>query len=390
MDAPASGTTPQQPASAHDSFASQYDVQDTVPTPTPQSIQTAVEQARPVAPTVTPAAPQPAIAAPQGSVPAAKEGPAAAAATATQPSAATTHPAWLTAKATELGVHPLIVDRFDTAQLTQYVFDQLSQARQIAAQNHQAAIVGQGQQAPATPTVPVSPANPSGPGVATIPAAPQVPVAPQQPAFDWGTFDDVDDFGRPVKKQYTDADINPALAHHVKAQAERIAKLESFIATMNQQVTTARESQVQKKFDELFNSVPEVFGTGSAAQVRASAPAEFQRRSVAYNAVKEMVQSSGGSLSPDEAFRIVTKSLFGRDVPQVAAAARQAAGTGQQPAGPGANFQNATVAVPTQRQAPTSPPGKQAAVDAVSQWWQDQAGAAVGSGVDTSLEEFLP
>jgi hypothetical protein len=74
----------------------------------------------------------------------------------------------------------------------------------------------------------------------------------------------------------------------------------------------------------------------------------------------------------------------------VAAAARQAAGTGQQPASPGASFPNATVAVPTQRQAPTSPPGKRAAVDAVSQWWQDQAGAAVGSGVDTSLEEFLP
>jgi hypothetical protein len=387
MDAPAGGTTPQQPASAHDSFASQYDVQDTVPTPTPQSIQTAVEQARPVAPTVAPAAPQPAVAATQGSVPAAKDGQAAAAATTT---ATPGHPAWLTAKATELGVHPLIVDRFDTAQLTQYVFDQLSQARAIASQNHQATIVGQGHQVPATPTVPVQPASPSGPGVAAIPAAPQVPAAPQQPAFDWGTFDDVDDFGRPVKKQFTDADINPAIAHHVKAQAERIAKLESFIATMSQQVTTARESQVQKRFDELFNGVPEVFGAGSAAQVRASAPAEFQRRSVVYNAVKEMVQSSGGQLSPDEAFRIVTKSLFGRDVPQVAAAARQAAGTGQQPASPGASFPNATVAVPTQRQAPTSPPGKRAAVDAVSQWWQDQAGAAVGSGVDTSLEEFLP
>lgn len=346
---------PATPApSAMDSLAASFDVQDP---PHQYNL-----------PAPAPAQPAPANVPPQG-----QPAPSAAVvATAVVPK----HPAWLMAQAVELGVHPLLLDRLDTNELGQFVYDQNKAIRENGSQASRSAAVQN--QNPAG-------GSPSEVAAAAVAAAQAAVQTQQAKEFDWGEFQEYDEYGRPVagkKRKYTDEDVNPALAHHIKALTEKIGGLEKFIGTMQNQAVASHEMKFQNDFDAAFAGYPAVFGTGTAATIK-SQPEFFERRKLVFGAAKAMMKS----LPPEIASKMpiatavatMTKSMFGIDAP--AAAASQ---SGQ----PAPDFTGGAVARPTQRQPSSKPLGTARATEAVTQWWQDQAVNGSTAEGDTSIDEF--
>lgn len=287
---------------------------------------------------------------------------------------ASQHPAWLTRQAADLGVHPLVAERLDTASLTQVVMEELSRQRAEFAERSRAATI---QQPPAAPQQ------------APAPGQPAAVAQPQQPPpFDWGTFDETDHEGRVIgKKTYTEADIDPAVAHHIRTLTQEVAGLKQFINTMGQQAQTSREAQVQAEFDRAFDRFPSIFGQGTAQTLKGKP--EFERRRVIYGAVKGMYSAmppaARDAMTIEAAVAAMTQNMFG---------AAAAATPTPAPAVPGVptpqQFQQGAVAQPTQRRDSGKPLGRDRAVDEARQWWQDQQ-AAGGLPADggTSIDEFL-
>lgn len=348
-----------------DALASAFDVQDP-----PYQFATVAESVTP-APVTAPAQPAPAFVPPQG-----QPAPSAA----PQPAPVTPkHPAWLIAQATELGIHPLLLDRLDTNELGQFVYDQNTLIRQNAAAQSRGAAV-------------TNPNPPGGTPHEVAAAATQTaPPPPQSQAreFDWGEFQEYDEYGRPVagkKKKYTDEDVNPALAHHIKKLTDEVQGLKSFIGTMQNQAIASSEKKFENEFDAAFSNYPAVFGAGSAAQVKGQ-PEFFERRKLVFGAAKAMMKSLppelAGKMTIATAVATMAKSMFGVD--PVAAAATPATPAGS----PAPDYTNAGVARPTQRQPSSKPLGVERAEEAVKHWWQEQSANGKPVEGDTTVDEFL-
>jgi hypothetical protein len=305
----------------------------------------------------------------------------APAAAATQPAPAPTpapqtppapkHPAWLTSKAEALGLHPLLVERLDTGELSQVVTESLHRQLAERADRSRTETV-QGQQGQAA--------------AAATPAQPQAP-----PAFEWGEFEDEDPrTGAKEKRKYTDEDIAAPIAHHIKKLYEKVSRveeLEKYIATMQKQVVESAEARREREFDAAFSKFPALYGQGGYAAVKDNT--EFlTRRKAAYQMAKAMIQSAppelAAQLTVESVVTNLTRTMFGQA--PVAAAATPA----PQPNHPGNGYANGHVAQPTARQPGARQPGRAAAIDAVSDLWrQQQAQAPTPAGDYTTLDEFL-
>lgn len=295
------------------------------------------------------------------------------------------HPKWLTDMAEQQGLHPLVLERLPTEEVNRIVIETMN--RQLAERSQSSAI--QAIQAP--PQAPVIPGLPTPTQQAVAAVATQPPSAPQQPSFDWGMHPDVDDrTGLPTAaRQYTDADINPAIAAHIKKLAARTEELESFIKTMGQQVSQTQEQKIEAEFDASFNKYPAVFGQGNAKAL-AGKP-EFERRKAVFQAVKGMYHAlpaaARGSITIDSAVASMAQTLFGVQTQAAAPAAQPVPPT--EPSHPGQGFVGGAVAVPTQRRAANLPPGRDAAVQAAVDWWGEQKGQGADPDAGTSMNEFL-
>lgn len=339
-------------------LASLYEVSDPEPAyvlPEPVAKPTPV-----AAPAVAPVAPA-AAAAPVAAQPASAVAPAAP---------ASRHPAWLSAQFDALGLNPLLSERLSTEDLTRVVLD--TQAQKVAEADSR---VRSGLLA-ATPNAAAQ--------VAAV-AAPN-PAAQQQPAaFDWGTFDDVGIDGTVTKKVYSDADIDPALAHHIKSQDKRIAEMERFIKGMSQTVAQSHEARVEAEFDRAFEKFPAVFGTGPGGSLRGKP--EFERRKAVYGAVKGMFlalpEAARASMTVESGVQAMAKSLFNAEPTGAAAAATPGTPTPEQ-------FVAGAVAVPTQRRPSDQPFGRDRAVAETTEFMRETTAAGgVPSGGDTTLDEFF-
>lgn len=353
-------TTPEQAAA----FVAQYDVvdpphtfaipvPDTKPAETKPAVATVATPESPAAPALIASAPvKPVAENVQSPVPAVVPAPSTPVAT-----VATVHPEWLTKEATTIGIPAYIQSHLPTDVLTQAVMERLRQPAPVATV--------------ATPQ--------------PVPA--QVPVTPTPPAFNWGTFDETGAQGRVIaKKTYTDADIDPAIAAHIKLLHQEIATLKQFQTGVTHQVQTSQEQQITAMFDTAFNTVPQVFGTGAAKDVKDKP--EYARRQAVYNAVKGMLQglpaNLKGSISVPQAIAIQAKALFGVDIANPVATVATGQPTPQQ-------FQNGQVAQPTQKKAATPQPGRDTAVSAATEWWSQNVTNNNGTpaSADTQLSEFF-
>lgn len=382
MSTPASGApTIPNPAAMFDIVDPPHDYQILVPDPVvPAAAVPPVAPAPAPAPVATVATPAP-IAAP--SAPSAPSAP-------TAPTAPTApkHPDWLVRAAEGQGMHPLILERLDTNDLNAIVVSTMQ--RQLQERN--TAIATQTIQAP--PQVQPPNSQPGTPPLVPQPAVPiqQAPAHPQQPAFDWGVHPDIDDrTGLPTApRQYTDADINPAIGAHIKALATEVTNLKRFISTMNQTVAQSTEEKIQREFDTEFQKYPQVFGQGDGRAVHGKP--EFERRRIVYQSVKAMFQTlppeARTAVTIGGAVQNYTKTLFGADPATVAAPAP--VGAPGSPVQPGANFAGAGLAVPTQRKPAPAGPGRDQAIEATLDWWnQNKAANPADAGGGTSLNEFL-
>ena len=296
--------------------------------------------------------------------PAAATGAAAAAAPATSP--APKHPAWVLQHAAEFGIHPLVIDRLPTGELSQLVMETMARARQEQATRGVANAI-------------------QTPQAAAAAAQPQ-PVAP---SFDWGVHDDTDDSGRTIRKQFTDADVHPAVAVHIKSQNDRIKRLEDSLQNMHQSAAVSVEQQRQGQFDVAFNKIGGVFGTGTANSLKGTA--EFGRRGSVYAAVKGMYNALPAEvregMTIEQAVFTMAKSMFGAEVP--AAAANAARPTNGQPTAE--QFRNGTVQPPTQRRGSDQQFGPARAKEEAVAWFaEQQAAGAIPANGGTSMDEFLP
>ncbi len=298
------------------------------------------------------------------------------------------HPQWLVTAAESQGIHPLVLERLDTNDLNAIVISTMQ--RQLAERNNAVAV--QTITAPQTQPVPVGtiPGQP-----ATIqPVSAQAPVAPSQPqvpSFDWGVHPDVDMVtGQPTApRQYTDADINPAIAAHIKTLTTEVVGLKKFIATMNNTVAQSTEEKIQREFDTEFQKYPGVFGQGDGRAVHGKP--EFERRRIVYQSVKAMFQTlppeARAAVTIGGAVQNYTKTLFGAD-PVATVSGPQFAP--QPTPAPGQNFMGGAVAVPTQRKPAATQPGRDAAIEATMEWWNANKAANPAEGAGgTSLNEFL-
>lgn len=274
------------------------------------------------------------------------------------PSTPAAHPEWLTKEATAIGIPAYMQAHLPTEVLSQAVMEKLR-------------------------TAPVAPgAAPTAPGAAVV-----APVAPAPPPFNWGTFDETDAAGRVVaKKTYTDADIDPAIAAHIKLLHQEIANLKQFQSGVVATVATTQEQQITQVFDAAFNSVPQVFGAGGAKDVKDKP--EYARRQAVYNAVKSMIQALPeglkGSITIPQAIAIQAKALFNVDIPKAGGAPANGQPTAQQ-------FQNGQVAHPTQKKAATPTPGRDVAIGAATEWWKENVtnNAGTPQSGDTQISEFF-
>lgn len=329
-----------------DSLAAQYDVRDIEPTPVPAATVTNKPQDNQNAPVVPVA-----------------------------PSAQTPkHPAWLMRQAEELSIHPLVIDRLDTASLTQFVVESLSSRRaESAAISHANTI-----------------ANPNPPGQTPASVAAAAMPKPPEPQFDWGIHDEYDEYGNKTGKQmqYTDDNVNPAIAAHIKKLVKKVEELETFQSSMVKHATESNDQRVTREFDSAFSQFPQLFGQGDATAV-ANHPDLMQRRRVVFGAVKGMFQSMpkemSTSMSIAEAVKTMTKSLFGIDSVAAAAAPTPSInGHGKQP-----DYANGHLAAPTNRLPNPKPLGEARAKDEAKAWWEAQRTEGIPGDVDTQIDEFM-
>lgn len=376
---------PPAPANGRADLAALYDVHDPVHEYTvPDAIANPATPARPVAatPGVTAAATTP-VATP-ALQPAPTVTPALSPTGSPAPALAPRHPAWLMEKAATLGLHPLLSERLSTEDFTQLVVGELSKFASANAQASAAAAI-QGRATPAeAPIHPQTPGNPAAAAAspATPPAAAAAnPSAPQ--AWDWGVWDDTDDAGRPIKKQYTDADVHPAVGNHIKLQAARIAKLEGQLAAITQREQAAGQTAHERTVDAAFAKLGGIFGTQAARQMPAGSP-ELERRKTVYAAVKGMYAAlepaAREALPLEQAVFTMAKSLFGVAGPAAAAGTP----TPEQ-------YVSGTLQPPTQRRGNDQPLGRDRAVEEATAWWKEnQAAGAIPANGGTSMDEFLP
>lgn len=341
------------PANGAADFASQYDIHDPVHELAEEAVTAAAARATPAkpAPTTTPA-PAPA-AQPAGSSPAAPQSPA--------PSAPVQkHSARVLAHATNLGIHPLVIERLSADELSDYVLDELSKVRQSNATASVAA------------------------AIQTPPPAAAVSPPPPPPSF-WGVHDDIDPLtGAPTKREIQDQDLHPALVAQIKAQDARIKQLETFIQSNVQAANLTADQQRQKAFDDACSKVGGLLGVGTAQQLKGKP--EFDRRSTLYAAVKGMYTSLPPELRDqmplEKAVASMAKSLFG--IEPAAAATQPNGPTPQQ-------FRQAAVGTPTQRRGNDQPLGRDTAIEAANAWWKENAaGGGIPESGNTSMDEFLP
>lgn len=278
------------------------------------------------------------------------------------------HHDWVLRYATDLGVHPLIVERLGKEDLTQYVMAEMAKARQNASSNQATAtITGRGSQPP----------------------APVTPSQPAEPVFDWGVHDDVEPDGRIVKKQFTDEMVHPAVASHIKAQEKRIRTLESKIDGMIQGAQQQHTNRVANEFDAAFNKLGGMFGVGNAQTLEGSQEKKY--RAIVFGAVKGMYDvlppDARANMTIEKAVFSQARAMFGVE-PPVAAAATQPQGNGRPTP---EQFRTGGVAPPTQRRGDDNPNGRDRAIAEAQAWWSEQVAQGGSPAVgDTSMDEFLP
>lgn len=300
----------------------------------------------------------------------------------TQQAAQPRIPEYLVQRATEQGIPQIVIDRLDGLGLSELLREmEVRRLRESHAATTQAAIQ-----------------NPNPPGqvnreaaaaaIAQQVAAPQ----PQVPSFDWGEWDDFDVNGQPIpnsKRKYTDADINPAIAHHIKTLSTELAEAKRMLGSIVNQATAVHEDRVTREFDDTFSQWPNVFGKGSAAEVSKTPEGQnmFQRRKMIFQSVKAMFASmppeAASRISIKDAVNNMVKSMFSLDPPAAAAGGGQ--NVQQRP-----DYTNGTLQRPTQRTPSSKPPGPARAKESVAQWWQNQAnGEGVPDDGVTTPDEFL-
>lgn len=355
-----------------DALSASYDIQDE---PAPIDLKAIEDLAKPApkpAPTPTPT-PQAPAAVP-ATAPATAAPVPAPAAPEKRPSA---HSASLLKRATDLGIHPIVIDRLNSSELSDLVFEQMSARLAAAAENSRAATVQSAAQAPAAP-------EPQKVEAASTPAE------EQDRSWDWGEHQAYDEYGNPIagkKMKYTDEMLNPALAHHIRAQAKRIEKLEKFISQVEQQQVTRHESRIERDFDEAFSLFPDTFGVGGAAAVRDNAEL-MERRKVTYAAVRAMFSTMpkevAGKMTIKDGVVAMAKSLFGKD-PKVEAASTPAV----PPNHPGQRYAGAALAAPTNRQPSDLPLGEARAKEEIKAWWNENRESGTPQGGATTPDEFF-
>lgn len=353
--ATAPATTPAAPT-----LASLYDVHDPV-------FEYQVQDAAPAA-AVAPEQAKPANATP-GVTPAPSVPPVAPAAPAPAPVAAPKHPERLLRYASELGIHPLIVDKFSTDDLNAFVMDQLATVRQTHQQNQTASTI----------TNPV--------------AAAATPAVPAEPPFDWGKHPVLDAEGRATAatRQYTEDEVHPVLAAHIKTLHGEIKGLKAELANMARAGAQSAEAQREKVFDAAFNKLGGVFGTGDAASLKGKP--EWDRRATVYAAVKGMYaalpQAMRNTMPIEDAVFSIAKSMFNVPVPAPQAAPAAAAAQNGVPT-PEA-FRTGGTQPPTARRSNNDRPvGRDRAVHDATEWFKQQAteGNPVEAG-GTQMDEFF-
>lgn len=323
--------------------AAAYDV-------SPEYTSSAVQPVAPTAPAQKPPA-----------APAAPASPPAPAAPAA-PAAAAAHPKWLTDRASDLGLHPLMVERLDTASLQQVVIESLAAQRSAAQAEARSALTN-----PPPQTVEQSEAQAQARGV----------------EFDWGEHEDYDVHGRPTgkKRKYTDDDTAPHLAAAIKRMAAELEQVKAFNQQMVAQMRGSQERTVEQQFDSVFSEMPGVFGTGTGAALKGRP--EFERRAAVFNAVRNMLRGlpreAAAKADIRSAVLLMSKTLFGVEPAAPAAAATPKPEAAALPAShPGHAFASGGVAQPTDRSTQQQPKGEARARQAVADWWAQQEPAASG------------
>lgn len=277
------------------------------------------------------------------------------------PPATGKHPKWLADQVADLGLHESVL-ALDTESLGTLVADQNRKLRAEYAEQRRAAAHDQ-----ATPAQPVQ----------------SKPTVTETPSLDWGEVEDQDEDGRTIKRKVREDELHPSIVHVMKAQAEQIRRLEAVIAQGVQTATQTREQTFHNQLDTSFSRHPNVFGSGSAADVRGKP--EFRRRKAVLEELRQMPEEARAGKSLDQLIDLVAADLFG----PMQTSAPAADGGAQKEAV--AKWNSGAVARPTQRANSDKAPGRARAVDAVRQFLKETAADAENPlASDVTLDEFLP
>ncbi len=295
--------------------------------------------------------------------------PVASAAT-VPPPAPPKHPRYLLAQATELGLPEAVVAGVSTEVLGELV----ARETKLVMQERRGQSVAAARQGD-SPAVPVAAA-----------ATPAAPVPP--PAFDWGEMDDEVD-GRVVRRKVTDDDLHPAIAGVIKRQDARIKDLEAAIASAGQQVRANEERTIEARLDAAFSAMPRAFGEGPAAAVKGT-PA-FQRRKAVWAAMQEMPPEVKATMTLEAALAKCAEDLFGVKVATAATPPKPSPKPKPVPAAVVDEWNDGSLARPTNRTAPAQANGRAKAVASLSEYLGGiSTGEAADGGPDVTLDEFLP
>lgn len=215
--------------------------------------------------------------------------------------------------------------------------------------------------------------------------APQPPPVATETPFDWGEHAWIDpDTGSETKKKYEDADLNPALVTAIKVLSKKIAALEGVVETAKKGAIASKAKSLDERFDAEFSKFPSVLGSGAGAALVGKP--ELDRRKAVYDAVHRFYQAlppeARGSFPLDKAVSIQAKALFNAE-PQVGVTTvvtpEEEAAT--------KNWNKAATQTPSRRVGADGKSGRDAAIEAASQWIKENQGE--GFGEETSQDEFL-
>lgn len=286
------------------------------------------------------------------------------------------HPDWLVRQVDALQLPPTLLDVMGTDELTQTVVTLLDRERSRRAQDADAAAARR----LLDPNTGRTPAAPAGLPDATPPGP------SESDAIDWGVHDETDEFGRPVKRKYSDEDVSPAVVKVVRDLRAEVKSLKAELAEITKAnrehaAATAR-SRTRAELDAVFERMPDVFGSGDPRKLDRD---QYNRRAAVARAVEGMMASlpPGAAVTITDATLAMAKSLF-----------KAEPGTPPPPPAAGKNrpspqdFETGHVAKPTNRNGTPVPNGRAKAIENLRERLSS-LDTDDDDDDETSLEDFL-